>query len=101
MKKSNVKDDATYSFKKKVIKFSVIVIILMGIFPPWSYVFKGGTAYTVKPASYGFLLSPPPPEEDFASHGVKLDFSRLLLQWFLVVVTATSLIYLKSEMPDD
>ena len=59
----------------------IAVIVAMGLYPPWQVI--GGN-----PAGYGFLYSPPLMPEQI----LKLDWSRLLLQWCLVgFVTAGAL----------
>ena len=40
--------------------------------------------YVEKPAGYGFLLTPPQPEESSGPYGVKLDLTRLLLSLLLI-----------------
>jgi predicted transcriptional regulator len=36
------------------------------------------------PAAYGFLFSPPPPENSGILSGIRLDSSRLIVQWVML-----------------
>lgn len=51
----------------------IALIVAMGLYPPWQEI--GGN-----PTGYGFLYSPPLTP----GHFLKLDWSRLLLQWSLI-----------------
>lgn len=83
--------------QKKLIIIGVVVIILMGIFPPWTYTFKYKTANSSEPAGYGFILSPPAKKSKALPHGIELDVTRLCVQW-LIVSFATGLgVFLTSE----
>jgi len=82
--------------QKTVVVLALAIIFIMGICPPWNYTFKGEGFYSVRPAGYHFLLMPPETKDHRSSprsrHNVALDFPRLFLQWFLVVVAGTSVI---------
>ena len=65
------------------------VILLLGVgaftasvlFPPWTYTFDHTGTHSRRSAGYHFLLNQPKPEVDVPSRGVKLDISRLCLEW--------------------
>ena len=79
--------------QKKLIIIGVVVIIFMGLFPPWTYTFKGGlrgTAYSREPAGYGFILDPPEKQSNQVFYGIELDTTRLFVQ-FVTVLLATAL----------
>lgn len=86
------------AFNKKIIKLASVTIILMGLFPPWLYtVSASGGIYNEKPASYALIFNPPAPKVDTPIHGVKLDFQKLLLQWFLVLLASAVLLVIKGN----
>lgn len=76
--------------QKKIIIIGVAVVILMGLFPPWTYTFKYKTAYSNEPAGYGFILAPPKKKTQAMAHGIELDIARLSVQW-IIVLMATGL----------
>lgn len=76
--------------RRIVLILGVVVFVLMGLFPPWTYVFHIQTVHSEKPAGYAFIAEPPMPEHNDAPFGVKIDISRLVVQW-LVLSAATSL----------
>jgi len=80
------------SKQKKVIVFAVAVMVLMTLFPPWTQTFhRTGGATLRKPAGYSFIFDAPEPSVYAA--GIQLDFSRLLLQWFVVALIAGGLVF--------
>lgn len=89
--------------QKKVIIAGLVVIVLMGLFPPWIHTITDNPLKIERAGNYGFLLSPPPPGRNFPFlneniWGVRLDVSRLLIQWILVVVIVGGLVvFLKKD----
>ncbi len=89
--------------QKKVIMAGLVVIVLMGLFPPWVHTVNVKTIKIERAGNYGFMFSPPPPEPNlpFLNEklwGVRLDVSRLLIQWILVVVIVCGLVvFLKKD----
>jgi hypothetical protein len=88
--------------QKKVIMAGLVVIVLMGLFPPWVHTVHVKEIKIDRAGSYGFLFSPPVPAhktlplENF--WGVRLDVSRLLIQWILVVMIVCGLVvFLKKD----
>jgi hypothetical protein len=79
-----------HQYQIKVLIVGLIIIILMGAVPPWTYTFTARSIYSEVPAGYSFIANPPKPRDSSAAHGVKLDIVRLLVQW-LIVATATAL----------
>jgi len=63
-----------------------IVIILMGVFPPFTYTFSLLSTNQSKPAGYSLIISPPKPEKDAPAYGIRLDTSRLIVQWAIVAI---------------
>ena len=84
--------------KRQMLAFrwGVALIVLMGVFPPWVYTFDARSVHSRKPAGYYFILTPPTPENTSQAYGVRLDVSRLLVQW-LVVATSVAGFFLISK----
>jgi len=76
--------------QKKFVVIGVAVIILMGLFPPWTYTYNYKTAYSKQPAGYGFILEPPKKKKQAMTYGIELDVTRLSVQW-IIVLMATGL----------
>ena len=100
------------AMQKQVLAGGAAVMLLMGLFPPWTKVTHefgsvGGNGFfahtgTEQPAGYSFLFDPPEPVKSSDSNGniyhgsIKIDFNRLLLQWAMVAfVLVAALPYLK------
>lgn len=96
VKTQNKELNIKFDNKKKFLIFCVIIIIFMGIFPPWKYTFHGGGFISEKSAGYFLITNPPEPEHTHASRGVKIDTTRLFIQCgivFLVFGTGHLLIH--------
>ncbi|MCP3669819.1 MAG: hypothetical protein GY814_05200 [Gammaproteobacteria bacterium] len=76
--------------QKTLIIAGVLVFILAGSFPPWLYTLHVNRIDTEKPAGYAPIFDPPNPEKNDHYHGIKLDASRLVVQW-LVIIAGTGL----------
>ena len=83
----------------RILLAAGVIFVAMGIFPPWTYTLDAQSIHHEKPAGYAFIVSPPNPEKDSPAFGVRLDISRLLIQW-LVLVAATSGLLLLAREPD-
>jgi hypothetical protein len=86
--------------QKRLIIVGVLVFILAGLFPPWIYTLHVNRIDTEKPAGYAPIFDPPSPEKYNKYYGIKLDVSRLAVQW-IIIISATGLglllTYKKSE----
>lgn len=84
-----------------IVIASAVVFIAMGLYPPWTYTVDyaesssigGGSSrssevHSKKPAGYALIVAPPTPEQEGARFGVRLDISRLVVQW-IVLAAAT------------
>jgi hypothetical protein len=64
---------------------------MCGLFSPWLYtVYQTGTRdfsgmRSEKSAGYHCIFTPPPPEIESPTHGVRLDVERLLVEWVCIV----------------
>ncbi|MBI5044058.1 MAG: hypothetical protein HZC10_09595 [Nitrospirae bacterium] len=72
----------------KVVIAAAVIFIVMGLYPPWIYTLDVESIHSEKPAGYALIIAPPTPEKNAPAFGVRLDISRLLLQW-LVLGAAT------------
>ncbi len=61
--------------QKKVIGICVIVVVLMGLCPPWVYTFKAKSTYSEESAGYHLIFSPP--SLQFEVIPIKQDSNRL------------------------
>jgi hypothetical protein len=75
----------------KTVWAGVVIIVLMGLFPPWNYTFDRPQIHSAKPAAYAPIYLPPQPEHDSVGCGVSIDFSRLMIQLVLVVIIVAAL----------
>jgi hypothetical protein len=67
-----------------VIGFAVIIIVLMALYPPYKVV-----SLTGRPSQflgYGFLFDPPHHKVTPVYWELKLNWSRLINQWVLVLI---------------
>ena len=68
--------------QQKILRIGIIVMLLIGLFPPWI-----DTLYTEKynaetPRGYSLLFSPPE-AHTHGAYGIKIDITRLVIQWLL------------------
>ncbi len=85
-----------------LLGLGVVLFVLMGLIPPWIYTFaySGATTHIEKPAGYFLIIDPPKPETNRYTEGVRIDFSRLLLQW-IIVAAATGLSIFLARGPEE
>jgi|WetSurMetagenome_2_1015567.scaffolds.fasta_scaffold1208274_1 hypothetical protein len=83
--------------QRNILKIMVVVIVLTGLFPPWVQTFKKDGMYSEKSLGYFIIISPPHPESTFRALGIKIDFSRLFLQWFLIGLIGASAIVFTTD----
>lgn len=87
--------------QRKVVILGIVLFILMGLFPPWIYTLNAQSINREKPAGYALIISPPEPEKNAVAFGVKIDISRLIVQW-LVLATATGFgVFMASQRNGD
>lgn len=81
--------------QKIVLWIGVIIIVLMGLFPPWQHTCNVGMydIHSEQPAGYFFIASKPQAKSESKYAGIEIDTSRLLIQWVIVAtLTAAFLI---------
>lgn len=85
--------------KNLALWLGILVIVGMGIYPPWKMTFSvsqsDGSMKTVRPFGYAPLWQPPsqPGEKEWAYWGRSIDYNRLGLQWGLVALVTAGLMY--------
>ena len=84
-----------------IITISIAVIVLMGLFPPWTYTFKSTMTYSEEPAGYSFIASAPERRQALKTHGVKLDILRLLVQWVVVFAALSAGVLITARRKDE
>jgi len=73
--------------RRRVAIFGVLLLAATSIFPPWVYTFSPeGAATTTKPAGYHLIFYPPAPERPGYIFGVRIDASRLAIQWIILAL---------------
>lgn len=88
-----------YSRQKSVLLIGGAIFFLMCLFPPWLYTIDAPSLHAEKPASYGFLFWPPKPEKEGSAFGVRIDWSRLSLQSFILML-AIGILSLVGKKPE-
>jgi hypothetical protein len=71
--------------QQKILRIGLIIILLMGIFPPWTYTLNTDKVNSESPAGYALIFSPPETQyKASAAFGIKIDITRLIIQWVVV-----------------
>ena len=84
--------------RKIIISIALVVIILMGLFPPWVEKLKTKDLQLERPLGYGFISSPPETDHPYS---LSIDFSRLFLQWAVVILVTGLCIFLSKKKGRD
>jgi hypothetical protein len=91
----------------KCLLFTALLLLLMGVFPPWIESLHHRYGVTDWPAGYAPIFRPPAPSDPIPLAGVRLDVPRLVLQWVITCIgSGIVLIWLGSRAllprrPDD
>lgn len=72
------------SNQRKVLIVGLVALLIMGVFPPWMYTFDFRSISNDIPVGYRIITSPPEPISKMRGNGVKIDISRLIIQWLTV-----------------
>lgn len=86
---------------KPIFIIAASLFILTCLFPPWQYTEdRNGRDgfHTHKPAGYALIVSPPTAEPDGYGFGVRMDSSRLLIEWAILGVATGLILFLKSPI---
>jgi hypothetical protein len=85
--------------QRNLIGIGVAVVVLMGVVPPWAETYQDRSISQVhRPVGYMPLWLPPPSSRSGAAYGVRVDWSRLSLQWLLVGVTTGGLCLVRVDV---
>jgi hypothetical protein len=77
-----------------------MAILALTLYPPWCYTYQhSGVSQVSRPGPRALLFSPPAPEKALAAYGVRLDFSRLLLEWAGVGIVCSVLLLVAVSLP--
>lgn len=74
---------------------ALLLFAAMGLCPPWVY--TGFGTSVVRPAGYHLVFAPPTPESDRWADGVRIDGTRLLLQWAVLAAVVGALMIRRSK----
>ena len=83
--------------QKKILIVGIVIVLLIGVVPPWKHTFKSSSTYSEVPAGYSFITSPPPRRVKSFSHGIKIDISRLVIQWIVTIAATTAGVMLTAK----
>ena len=80
--------------KKQLIALwsGIIIISLMGIFPPWVTEGNVRGAHIYALAKYSFILTPPYSDAERTISIHHIDFSKLIIQWFIIGLICTGFV---------
>lgn len=98
--------------QKIVLKFSLGLALLIGLFPPWTFIVELGPIHRSQHAGYYFLFGSPNVSKYRTSPNtlisvelqkdvqVRLDFARLAAEWLtLLIASGLLLVLLKGKDP--
>ena len=74
--------------QRRIVVGGVILFVLMTLYPPWKQTWSHGSSYSEWSLGYALIVLPPQGEKVSNTFGVRIDFSRLILQW-LILTAAT------------
>ncbi len=77
----------------KCLWLGVIIIVLMGLYPPWYFPSTRDGFKVRLPAGYKLMLT--------TEKGARVDITRLYVQWVMVGVITGGLIYTFKDKPKD
>jgi hypothetical protein len=84
--------------QKYILLVGLFIFALMGLFPPWDFIFEVSVVVVNRSGPYAFIFSPP----TYNPYGVeatpRIDTFRLIVQWAIVVgVCSGSFIFLRDK----
>ncbi|MFI5364967.1 MAG: hypothetical protein ACHQ4J_05025 [Candidatus Binatia bacterium] len=85
--------------QRRLILFGIVVMVLMGLFPPWTKSVHVRQVHFQRPAGYALIFEPPEPQ---GSESLEIDFVRLLIQWIgIALLVGGGILYLKDSGGSD
>ena len=86
--------------KQKVISIiGIVIIFVMGFIPPWKYIDTDPSPYREMPNGYHPIFLPPELNEEQLL-GLKIDISRLAIQWITVLFMMAVALFITQERSD-
>lgn len=79
------------SKQKKIFLSAIIVIVSMGLFPPWTQSMQFSGQDLSKHLGYSFIFTPP--KSIISGFDGKINVITLLVQWAVVALLGGGLIY--------
>ena len=74
--------------RKTVLVVGAFLVAVAGLFPPWLYTFSASGIHSEKNAGYALILTPPAREGKSEPYGIRLDSSRLVIEWVCIAAAA-------------
>jgi len=81
--------------QKYIVLMGLFLFALMGLFPPWNFSFEGSVV--IRPGPYAFILSPPTYKPYGVEGAPRIDTSRIVGQWGIVVFVCYGLFFLLKD----
>ena len=78
--------------QKYILLVGILIFVLMGLFPPWNFSFKGSVVVT-RTGPYAFIFSPPTYKPYGVEGAPRIDTSRLMVQGAIVVGVCCGLFF--------
>jgi len=82
--------------QKYILLVGLFIIALMGLLPPWYFRFKGSVVVD-RPGPYAFIFSPPTYKPYGVEGAPRIDTSRIVGQWGIVVFVCYGLFFLLKD----
>lgn len=85
--------------QKIILCVGLVLFVLMGLFPSW--IEQHPTRYGIQSKDLGHWPILMPPEPSISTyHRVEINFSRLVVQWTVVMIATSGLIVLCADKKD-
>lgn len=81
--------------QKEVVIITIAILFIMGLFPPWLFILDTSKVKRSESGGYCFIFSAPERDTNLGRYmsgtpyTSKIDFTRLFLQWFLVLLLSS------------
>jgi hypothetical protein len=66
--------------QRKILLIGLAVFLLIGLYPPWTETYYSAKYNSEQPKGYSLIFSPP---TTYLPQGIKIDVTRLVVQWIL------------------
>lgn len=82
--------------KRRILIGAVTLFVFAGCYPPWVRTFDRTGTHRQTPAGYSLIFLPPSPEDNFNA-GVRIDITRLSIEWVLIASAASAALLLSPK----